>query len=83
MKVKECMKKSTAVIMAAAMVAGIPMAGMKAEASDDKPFDGVTLKWALTDNAASGEETKAMVELIKEKTGINVVTVKVRNSYIL
>lgn len=72
MKVKECMKKSTAVIMAAAMVAGIPMTGMTAEASDDKPFDGVTLKWALTDNAATGEETKAMVEMIKEKTGINV-----------
>jgi len=38
----------------------------------DKPFDGVTVKWALTDNAATGTETKEMVELIKEKTGINV-----------
>lgn len=38
----------------------------------DKPFDGVTLKWALTDNAATGEETKEMVDLIKEKTGINI-----------
>lgn len=43
-----------------------------ATGEDAKPFEGVTLKWALTDNAASGEETKAMVELIKEKTGINV-----------
>lgn len=42
------------------------------EAASDKPYDGVTLKWALTDNAASGEETQAMVALIKEKTGINV-----------
>lgn len=39
---------------------------------NDKPFDGVTLKWALTDNAATGAETMAMVETIKEKTGINV-----------
>ncbi|HBG12724.1 MAG TPA: ABC transporter substrate-binding protein, partial [Clostridium sp.] len=38
----------------------------------DKPFDGVTVKWALTDNAATGAETKEMVDLIKEKTGINV-----------
>jgi len=40
--------------------------------NSDKPFDGVTVKWALTDNAATGSETKEMVELIKEKTGINV-----------
>lgn len=38
----------------------------------DKPFDGVTVKWALTDNAATATETKEMIELIKEKTGINV-----------
>lgn len=44
----------------------------EAKTESDKPYDGVTLKWALTDNAASGEETKAMVALIKEKTGINV-----------
>lgn len=42
------------------------------EAGSDKPYDGVTLKWALTDNAASGAETQEMVALIKEKTGINV-----------
>lgn len=40
--------------------------------NSDKPYDGVTVKWALTDNAATGAETKAMVDLIKEKTGINV-----------
>ncbi|MFT4105780.1 MAG: extracellular solute-binding protein [Lacrimispora sp.] len=38
----------------------------------NKPFDGVTVKWALTDNAATATETKEMIELIKEKTGINV-----------
>ena len=45
-----------------------------AAAADEnaKPYDGVTLKWALTDNAATGEETLAMVDLIKEKTGINI-----------
>lgn len=44
----------------------------QAEAGSDKPYDGVTLKWALTDNAASGEETQKMVALIKEMTGINI-----------
>ena len=39
---------------------------------DAMPFEGVTLKWALTDNAASGEETKALVALVREKTGINI-----------
>lgn len=29
-------------------------------AGSDKPYDGVTLKWALTDNAATGEETQKM-----------------------
>ena len=32
----------------------------------------MTLKWALTDNAATGEETQKMVALIKEMTGINI-----------
>lgn len=44
----------------------------EADNTNDKPFEGVTLKWALTDNAATGAETQEMVELIKEKTGINV-----------
>ena len=31
------------------------------QTGNDKPYDGVTLKWALTDNAATGEETQKMV----------------------
>lgn len=42
------------------------------QTGNDKPYDGVTLKWALTDNAATGEETQKMVALIKEMTGINI-----------
>lgn len=42
------------------------------QTGSDKPYDGVTLKWALTDNAATGEETQKMVALIKEMTGINI-----------
>ncbi len=46
----------------------------KAEAGTDSdmPYAGVTLKWATTDNAATGAEAKEMVELIKEKTGIEI-----------
>lgn len=40
--------------------------------SAGKSYEGVTLKWALTDNAATNSETKEMVELIKERTGIDV-----------
>lgn len=65
--------------LTAVMVFGIVGCGKtksnpsSADKSDNgKPFDGVTVKWALTDNAATGSETKEMVELIKEKTGINV-----------
>ena len=46
--------------------------GAQETQTDAKPYEGVTLKWALTDNAATGEETLAMVDLIKEKTGINI-----------
>lgn len=63
-------KRGLAVSLAAAMM--VPGMTVSAAEEAEKPFEGVTLKWALTDNAATGEETKAMVELIKEKTGIDV-----------
>lgn len=43
-----------------------------AEAASDKPFDGVTLKYATTQTASTGEENQKLIELVKEKTGINI-----------
>lgn len=39
--------------------------------NSDKPYDGVTLKYAVSDTATQGGETVELVELVKEKTGIN------------
>lgn len=41
-------------------------------ATGDKPYDGVTLKFAATDTAAAGDENKDLVAMVKEKTGINI-----------
>ena len=41
-------------------------------AASDKPFDGVTLKYATTQTASTGEENQKLIELVKEKTGINI-----------
>ena len=43
-----------------------------AEAASDKPFDGVTLKYATTQTASTGEENQKLIELVKEKNGINI-----------
>lgn len=85
MKMKEIVKRGFAVSLAGAMVLGLAACGSDAGTDDtktqnegnsgsssDKPFEGVTLKWATTDNAATGAEAKEMVELIKEKTGIEI-----------
>lgn len=42
------------------------------EGSADKPYEGVTLKYAATDAAAAAKENQELVELVKEKTGINI-----------
>lgn len=41
-------------------------------ANSDKPFEGVTLHYAVTESAAQNGEMIDSVNLIKEKTGINV-----------
>lgn len=38
----------------------------------DKPYAGVKLKWAIGDNAAQGQENIQLVELVKERTGIEI-----------
>ncbi len=88
MKMKNGLKRGAALSLTAAMVFSLAACGdakddgkkeetektaNSADAKDsDKPYAGVKLKWALTDNAATGAETKEMVELIKEQTGIEI-----------
>lgn len=43
-----------------------------AAAGSDKPFEGVTLKYATTQTASTGEENLKLIELVKEQTGINI-----------
>lgn len=38
----------------------------------DKPYEGVTLKYALSESASQGAETKEIINMVKEKTGINI-----------
>ncbi len=38
----------------------------------DMPYEGVTLKYALSESASQGAETKELINLVKEKTGINI-----------
>lgn len=38
----------------------------------EKPFEGVTLRYAVTETAAQGGEVVDLVNLVKEKTGINI-----------
>ncbi|MDO5424667.1 MAG: extracellular solute-binding protein [Eubacteriales bacterium] len=71
MKQNNMWKKSLAAVLSVSMLA--PGMGVLAEEAEaEKPYEGVTLTWATTDNAATGAEMTEMVELIKEKTGINI-----------
>lgn len=49
-------------------------------AKGDKPFEGVTLKYATTQTASTGEEIQKLVEVVKEKTGINIEFTIIPNS---
>lgn len=72
-------KKSMAMVLAAVSVAGC-LAGCVNEnepaptstANGDKPYEGVTLHYAVSESATQGGETQELIELVKEKTGINI-----------
>ena len=42
------------------------------EAKNDKPYQGVKLKYATTQTASTGEENLKLIQLVKEKTGIEI-----------
>lgn len=62
--------------MAAALTVSMLVPGAVVNAAGDdaaeKPYEGVTLTWATTDNAATGEEMKELVALVKEQTGVDI-----------
>lgn len=41
-------------------------------AASDKPFEGVKLKYATAQTASTGEENQKLIQLVKEKTGIDI-----------
>ncbi|MGI5989679.1 MAG: ABC transporter substrate-binding protein [Lachnospiraceae bacterium] len=43
-----------------------------ASSSSDKPYEGVTLHYAATDTEAAGAEMQDIVQMVKDKTGINI-----------
>lgn len=57
---------------AAATEAGTAAEGGESQAVSDKPFEGVTLKYATTQTASTGEENLKLIELVKEETGIDI-----------
>lgn len=84
---KKALALTMAVLLTAGMLAGCgapasssPAAASTAAGSStgtasgnpDKPYEGVTLQYATTDTAAVGAENLALVEMVKEKTGINI-----------
>lgn len=42
------------------------------EATSEKPYEGVKLKYATTQTASTGEENLKLIELVKEQTGIEI-----------
>ncbi len=43
-----------------------------ASTNSDKPYEGVTLHYAVSESATQGGEMVELVEMVKEKTGINI-----------
>lgn len=75
------MKKNVALVLTAAMMAGMVSPAAAEESSQDKPYEGVTLHYAVSDSAATGNgETQDLVNMVKEKTGINIEFTIIPNS---
>lgn len=76
---KPSLKKGFALTLAAVTACGM-LAGCgdsneptpTATSNSDKPYEGVTLHYAVSESATQGGETQELIELVKEKTGINI-----------
>lgn len=74
----KAMKKAMALILAAASLCSLSACGGSDEpkptqgTNAEKPYEGVTLHYAVSETATQGGETVDLVNLVKEKTGINI-----------
>ena len=74
----KAMKKALALILAAAALGSLAACGAPDEptptqaANSDKPYEGVTLHYAVSETATQGGETVDLVNMVKEMTGINI-----------
>lgn len=73
---RKTMAMSVAAVMACSMLAGCNGNGSveptQTSTNSDKPYEGVTLHYAVSESATQGGEVTDLVNLVKEKTGINI-----------
>ncbi len=73
---RKTMALSIAAVMACSILAGCGGDGAveptQTSTNSDKPYEGVTLHYAVSESATQGGETVDLVNLVKEKTGINI-----------
>ena len=61
------MKKSIGLLLALVFLFGVVQG---AGAQEDRPFEGVVLKFTMTQSASQGQEQMAIIDMVREKTGI-------------
>ena len=75
---KKGLALSLAAILSCTMMAGCggneSVEPTQTNKNGDKPYEGVTLHYAVSESATQGGETVELVNLVKEKTGINTMT---------
>ncbi|MCI8404675.1 MAG: extracellular solute-binding protein [Clostridia bacterium] len=73
---RKTMALSVAAVMACSMLASCGGDGAveptQTSTNSDKPYEGVTLHYAVSESATQGGEVVDLVNLVKEKTGINI-----------
>ena len=73
---KKGLALSLAAILSCTMMAGCggneSVEPTQTNKNGDKPYEGVTLHYAVSESATQGGETVELVNLVKEKTGINI-----------
>ena len=73
---KKCTALTLTAILSVMSLAGCGGSGSKpaqtAAVNSEKPYEGVTLHYAVSQSATQGGETVDLVNMVKEKTGINI-----------
>lgn len=74
--IKKALLLSVAAILSCSSLAGCggddAVTPTQTSSNSDKPYEGVTLHYAVSETATQGGEVMELVELVKEKTGINI-----------